>query len=237
MGKHYLDSLFSPEAIAVFGASEKPGSVAGKVFQNLRQAGFGGPLYPINPKHDSVFGEPCYPDLEALGHPVDMVVIATPAATVPEILRSAGEKGVSVAIVMTAGFGETGSQGRRLQRELLEYAHYYGVRLLGPNCLGLMRPSAGINATFSNSSADTGNLALVSQSGALCTAILDWARPHHVGFSAMVSLGDAADVDFGDLLDFLALDPETFSILLYVEGVHNARRFMSGLRIAAIRSC
>jgi len=233
MGKHYLEPLFAPDAVAVFGASEKPGSVAGRVFQNLRDAGFGGRLYPVNPKHDSVFGEPCYPDLEAIGRPVEMVVIATPAATVPAIVRAAGEHGAAVAVVMTAGFGESGSGGRRLERELLEYARHYGVRILGPNCLGLMRPQAGLNATFSNSSAEAGNLALVSQSGALCTAILDWARPHHVGFSAMVSLGDAADVDFGDLLDFLALDPETSSILLYVEGVHNARRFMSGLRIAA----
>jgi acetyltransferase len=233
MGKHYLDPLFAPESIAVFGASDKPGSVAGRVFQNLREAGFGGRLYPVNPKHETVLGEPCFADLEAIGHSVDMVVVATPAPTVPEIVRAAGENGASVAVVMTAGFGESGSGGRRLERELLEYAHYYGVRVLGPNCLGLMRPRSGVNATFSNSAAEPGNLALVSQSGALCTAILDWARPHHVGFSAMVSLGDAADVDFGDLLDFLALDPETSSILLYVEGVHNARRFMSGLRIAA----
>ena len=233
MGKHYLDPLFAPESVAVFGASEKAGSVAGRVFRNLREAGFGGRVFPINPKHEQVFGEACFPDLEAVGHPVEMAVIATPAETVPEIVRSAGENGAAVAVVMSAGFGEAGGGGRRLQREALEYAHYYGVRLLGPNCLGVMRPRTGVNATFTNSSAEPGNLALVSQSGALCTAILDWARPHHVGFSAMVSLGDAADVDFGDLLDFLALDPETSSILLYVEGIRNARRFMSGLRIAA----
>jgi acetyltransferase len=233
MGKHYLDPLFAPDSVAVFGASEKAGSVAGRVYRNMREAGYIGRLFAVNPKHDSVFGDPCYTDLEAIGHPVDMVVIATPAPTVPGILRSAGENGVAVAVVMTAGFGETGSQGRRLEREMLEYAHYYGVRLLGPNCLGVMRPVAGVNATFSNSTAEAGNLALVSQSGALCTAILDWARPHGVGFSAMVSLGDAADVDFGELLDFLALDSATSSILLYVEGIHDARRFMSGLRIAA----
>ena len=233
MGKHYLDPLFDPDSVAVFGASEKPGSVGGKVYQNLREAGFEGHLFAVNPKHDTIFGDPCYPDLEAIGRPVAMVVIATPAATVPAIIRAAGENGVAVAVVMAAGFAEAGSRGKRLERELVEYAHHYGVRLLGPNCLGVMRPSAGINATFSNSSAEAGNLALVSQSGALCTAILDWARPHGVGFSAMVSLGDAADVDFGDLLDYLALDAKTSSILLYVEGIHDARRFMSGLRIAA----
>ena len=233
MRPHYLNTLFAPATIAVFGASEKSGSVGGQVFRNLTDAGFGGQLYPVNPKHDTVFGQPCYADLADIGHAVDMVVIATPAPSVPGIVRDCGENGVEVAIVMSAGFGESGGKGKRLERELQEYARYYGIRVLGPNCLGVMRPSAGVNATFSHNSAAPGNLALVSQSGALCTAILDWARPHQVGFSAMVSLGDAADVDFGDVLDYLALDPETSSILLYVEGIHQARRFMSGLRSAA----
>ena len=233
MRPHYLNKLFAPRSIAVFGASERAGSVGGQVFQNLLDAGFDGELLPINPKHDELFGRPCYASLADIGQFVDMVVVATPAPTVPGIVRECGEAGVEAAVIISAGFGEAGGEGKRLERELVEYARYYGVRLLGPNGLGIMRPRPGINATFSHNSAEAGNLALVSQSGALCTAILDWARPHHVGFSAMVSLGDAVDVDFGDLLDFLALDPETSSILLYVEGIHDARRFMSGLRIAA----
>ena len=233
MRPHYLNKLFAPDSVAVFGASEKPGSVGGQVFRNLQGAGYGGRLFPVNPKHESVFGQPCYPDLADIGHMVDMVVIATPAPTVPGIVRDCGEAGVEVAVVMSAGFGESGGRGKRLERELQEYARYYGIRVLGPNCLGVMRPSKGVNATFSHNAAEPGNLALVSQSGALCTAILDWARPHGVGFSAMVSLGDAADVDFGDVLDYLALDAETSSILLYVEGIHQTRRFMSGLRSAA----
>ncbi|MFA9461057.1 GNAT family N-acetyltransferase [Thiohalorhabdus sp. Cl-TMA] len=233
MRPHYLNKLFAPESVAVYGASEKGGSVGGQVLHNLLEGGFSGALYAVNPKYEAVMGQPCYARLADIGQRVDMAVVATPAETVPGIVRECGETGVEVAVIMSAGFGEAGGRGRRLEREIQEYARYYGMRVLGPNCLGVIRPGHGLNATFSNNSAEPGNLALVSQSGALCTAILDWARPHQVGFSAMVSLGDAADVDFGDVLDYLALDPRTSSILLYVEGIHNARRFMSGLRIAA----
>ncbi|MFP4560679.1 MAG: GNAT family N-acetyltransferase [Thiohalorhabdus sp.] len=233
MRPHYLDKLFAPESVAVFGASEKAGSVGGQVLRNLLAAGFPGSLFAVNPKYDAVLDQPCFERIGHIGQRVDMAVVATPAETVPGIVRECGEHGVEVAVVMSAGFGEAGAKGRRLERDLEEYARYYGIRVLGPNCLGVIRPGRGVNATFSNNTAEPGNLALVSQSGALCTAILDWARPHQVGFSAMVSLGDAADVDFGDVLDYLALDGQTSSILLYVEGIHNARGFMSGLRSAA----
>jgi acetyltransferase len=163
----------------------------------------------------------------------DLAVIATPAATVPNIIHQCGEQGVPTAIVMSAGFSELDGVGKSREQALLAEARRFNLRVLGPNCLGLIRPSVGLNATFSNNTAEEGSLALVSQSGALCTAILDWAVERGIGFSAMVSMGGMADIDFGDVLDYLALDPKTTSILLYVEGVRNARSFMSGLRVAA----
>ncbi|HEY5603237.1 MAG TPA: bifunctional acetate--CoA ligase family protein/GNAT family N-acetyltransferase [Gammaproteobacteria bacterium] len=233
MGPHYLDRLFNPQAIAVFGASERANSVGNLVFRNLLEAGFGGELYAINPKHERVQGKPCFPDIEHIHAPVDLAVIATPARSVPDIIRRCGEAGVRAAIVLSAGFGEAGDEGAALQKDMLEQARIYDMRILGPNCLGILRPQSGLNASFSHNSALPGNMALVSQSGALCTAVLDWAQSNANGFSAIVSLGDAADVDFGDVLSYLAMDPHTHSILLYVEGIRNARSFLSGLRIAA----
>ncbi|MGA7799250.1 MAG: bifunctional acetate--CoA ligase family protein/GNAT family N-acetyltransferase [Gammaproteobacteria bacterium] len=233
MGPHYLDRFFTPRSIAVIGASDRPDSVGMRVFRNLVDAGFAGILYAVNPKHEQVQGRPSYKSMEAIGRPVDLAVIATPAKTVPELIAQCGEQGVRAVVVISAGFAESNAAGARLQQEALDNARHYGVRIIGPNCLGVMRPQSGLNATFSNNIAQPGTLALVSQSGALCTAILDWALPREVGFSAMVSLGDAADVDFGDVLDYLALDAETGAILLYVEGVRDARAFMSGLRSAA----
>jgi len=233
MGTHFLDRLFAPQAIAVFGASESPDAVGGRVFDNLRKGGYSGPIYAINPKYKRLYKQSCYPSITAIGKPVDLAVIATPASTVPEIIHACGEHGVRAAIIISAGFSESDGHGAALEKSVLETARQYRMRILGPNCLGLIRPAAGMNATFSKNTAQPGQLALVSQSGALCTAILDWAVVHEVGFSTIVSLGDAADVDFGDVLDYLAQDPKTHSILLYVEGIRDARSFMSGLRIAA----
>lgn len=233
MARHYLEHLFSPKSIAVFGASELPDSVGARIYQNLLDGGFQGPIYPINPKYQLVRDQVCFSSIEEVKEHVDLAIIATPAATVPLIIRACGQQGVKAAIVISAGFAEQEGNGRMLERALLEEGKRYGLRILGPNCLGLMRPSVGLNATFSNNVAEPGSLALVSQSGALCTAILDWASAHRIGFSTMVSLGAGADVTFGDILDYLALDPETRSILMYVEGVRDARRFMSGLRAAA----
>jgi len=233
MGPHYLDRLFAPRAIAVFGASDRAGSVGNIVFRNLLEGGFGGQLFAINPKHRKVQKHKSYPDIDAIGHPIDLAVIATPAASVPDIIRQCGEHGVHAAVILSAGFGESGSDGSRRQAELLNHARHYGIRIVGPNCLGIMRPHNALNATFSHNIARPGQMALVSQSGALCTAVLDWAENRGIGFSAVVSLGDAADVDFGDVLSYLALDPHTHSILLYVEGIGDARGFISGLRIAA----
>lgn len=233
MEKHYLGPLFSPRRVAVFGASQRDGALGTFVYKNILAAGFKGAVYPVNPKYETIGEAKCFPSIEDVPETVDLAVIATPAATVPKIIRECGEKGVQAAIVMSAGFAELEGVGKSREQALLAEARRYNLRVLGPNCLGLIRPSVGLNATFSNNTAEDGTLALVSQSGALCTAILDWAVDRGIGFSAMVSMGGMADVDFGDVLDYLALDAKTSSILLYVEGVRNARSFMSGLRVAA----
>lgn len=233
MAAHFLDRLFAPRSIAVFGASEQIDAVGGRLFANLHEAGFSGQIYPINPKHEQLNQQPCYPSITAIAKPVDLAVIATPAQTIPEIIHECGQHGVRAVIIISTGFNARDEQGAALKKAILEAARQYPLRILGPNCLGLIRPVKRINATFSKNTAKPGQLALVSQSGALCTAILDWAVAHDVGFSTIVSLGDAADIDFGEILDYLAQDIHTNSILLYVEGVRDARSFMSGLRIAA----
>lgn len=233
MSTHFLDRLFTPKSIALFGASESQDAVGGRVFDNLRDGGFKGPIYAINPKYKMLHQQPCYSSIIEINQPIDLAVIATPAKTVPEVLQACGEHGVRIVIIISAGFNGSNSDGAELKEALLTIARQYQIRILGPNCLGLIRPTSGFNATFSKNTAKAGQLALISQSGALCTAILDWAVMHDIGFSTIISLGDAADIDFGDLLDYLAQDPHTSSILLYVEGVRDARRFMSGLRIAA----
>ena len=168
-----------------------------------------------------------------ISEPVELVVIATPPQTVPDIIEDCGKHGVKAAVIITAGFAETGATGRALEHAVLENARRYGIRLIGPNCLGIMRPSIGLNATFNKGGANTGNIAFVSQSGALCTAILDWAQSNDVGFSSVVSMGSSTDVDFGEILDYLVSDANTHSILMYIEGIRNARSFMSALRAAA----
>lgn len=233
METHYLDKLFNPHSIAVIGASETPTSVGTKVLSNLLQGGFTGLLYPVNPKHKTVQGLTCYRNLNTINKPVDLAVIVTPAPTVPDILRQCGEKNIRQAIILSAGFSETKNQGVLLEQKILQIAHQYRIRFIGPNCLGLMRSPIGLNATFENSPILQGNLAFVSQSGALCAAILDWAVEERIGFSTLVSLGNSTDIDFGEILDFLALDSKTDCILLYIEGIRHARRFMSGLRAAS----
>ncbi len=203
MSQHHLKPLFAPKSVAIFGASDKPDSIGQIVMHNMRQSGFKGGLYPINPKHQSVQGAPAFANLGQLKQSVDLAVIATPAATVPAIIEQCGQHQVKAAIIISAGFAETGEAGRALEAEVLALAKQYGVRLIGPNCLGVMRPDIGLNATFNSGSAMAGNIAFVSQSGALCTAILDWASANDVGFSSVVSMGASADVDFGEILDYL----------------------------------
>ena len=233
MGQHYLNSLFTPRAVAVFGASKLPDSVGTRLFRNIIDAGFAGPVYPVNPKYKMLYRRPCHASIQAIGKPVDLAVIATPAPSVAEIIHECGEHGVRAAIILSAGFEDAQGDAAAYRKAVLAEARRYGIRILGPNCLGLIHPAIKLNATFSKNNALSGNLALISQSGALCTAILDWATARNIGFSAVVSLGNAADIEFGDVLDYLALDANTRSILLYIEGIRDARTFMSGLRIAA----
>ncbi len=233
MRPHYLNALFAPKSIAMFGASDRADSVGQIVFSNLLDGEFDGEIYAINPSRDEIQGHKAYADLESIDRSIDLAIVATPAATVPAIVEECGNHGVKAMIILTAGFREVGGAGRALETKVRDLARSYGIRFLGPNCLGLMRPSIGLNATFGNNRASRGGVALVSQSGALCTAMLDWAEHRDVGFSAVVSTGIAADVDFGDILDYLASDPQTRSIILYVEGLQDARGFMSGLRAAA----
>ena len=230
---HPLSVLFEPRSIAVIGATERHGAIGAVVLANLLAAGFAGWLVAVNPKYDTVQGVRCVPDPGALDSAVDLAVITTPAARVPGLIEDCGRKGIRAAVVISAGFGEAGPAGRALERELHAAARRHGVRVLGPNCLGLMRPALGVDATFALGGALPGSLALVSQSGAICTALIDWARPRGIGFSSIVSLGGSTDVDFGEILDYLTHDPATRQILLYVEGVREAQRFISGLASAA----
>ncbi len=233
MQRHVLEYVFNPRRVAVLGASENPESVGGRVFRNLVEGGFSGEVWPVNPKYQTVLGRPCVDALSDIEGDPDLAVIATPARTVVEIIRQCGEQGIGAAIILSAGFGETGEAGQRLERDLADAARHANVRFVGPNCLGVMRPGSQFNATFLGAAAPAGRLALVSQSGALCSAITDWARPHRLGFSTIASLGNATNVDFGDVLDYLAGDPHSDAILLYMEGVRDARAFISGLRVAA----
>ncbi|HET7363574.1 MAG TPA: bifunctional acetate--CoA ligase family protein/GNAT family N-acetyltransferase [Burkholderiales bacterium] len=233
MLRHYLQPLLAPRSVALVGATEREGALGNIVHRNLAAAGLRGPLWTVNPKHSTLFGAKCYARLGELPQPPELAVIVTPARTVSAIVREAGQAGVKAAVVLTSGFAEVGDQGKRLQADLLAAARGARVRLLGPNCLGLMRTDVGLNATFARSYAHAGPLALVSQSGAMCTAMLDWAYAAGVGFTSVVSLGGAADIDFGEVLDFLVADEPTRAILMYVEGIHDARRFVSALRAAA----
>ena len=233
MNSHYLTSLFTPGSIALFGASDREDSVGGIVFKNLLDSDFKGKIYAINPARDVVQEQRAYKSLDEIDGPIELAVVATPAPSVPGIVKACGERGIQMMLILSAGFRETGAEGRQLEDRVNQMAGRYGIRIMGPNCLGIIRPDIGLNITFGNNDAQPGNLALVSQSGAICTAILDWAAVNEIGFSAVVSTGIAADLDFGDYLDYLATDPKTKAILLYIEGVYDSRRFMSSLRAAA----
>lgn len=233
MSTHYLTALFSPQKIALFGASDRQNSVGGVVFRNLLSSGYQGQIYAINPKHETVQGKIAFKSLDEIGTAVDLAVVATPASTIPGIVEACGEHGIKMMLILSAGFRETGEAGRRLEDHVTNLAKRYGIRMMGPNCLGIIRPDKNLNITFGHTDTRPGNVAFVSQSGAICSAILDWAEKNDIGFSAVVSTGISADLDFGDYLDYLASDPLTRSILLYIEGIKDARRFMSSLRTAA----
>lgn len=233
MSTHYLAKLFTPDTVALFGASDRKDSVGGVVFQNLLSSGFEGRVFPVNPKHETIQGQKAYASLYEIDEAVDLAVVATPAHTIPDIIEACGEHGIRMMLILSAGFRESGEQGRKLEDKVTQLLRRYGIRMMGPNCLGIMRPDKKLNITFGHGTAKPGNLAFVSQSGAICTAILDWAEMNDIGFSAIVSTGISADLDFGDYLDYLVADPKTKAILLYIEGIKNSRRFMSSLRAAA----
>ena len=233
MPPHYLQPLLAPRSVALVGATEREGALGAIVWRNLAAAGLRGEIYPVNPKHRTMFGRRAYGRLQDLSQPPDLAVIVTPARVVGRVVEDAAAAGIKAAVILTSGFGEAGAEGKALQAQVLAAAKRGGVRLLGPNCLGVMRPDAGLNATFARTPARTGPLALVSQSGAICGAILDWAASAGVGFTSVVSLGGAIDVDFGEVLEFLVADEATDAILMYVEGIRDARRYVSALRAAA----
>ena len=231
--KHYLTPLIEPKSVGIVGATERENALGHVLVRNMLDAGFRGRLFAINPKHETVLGVPCYKSVEDVPHRLDLAVIAVPAERVLTVVESCGRAGVKAVVILSAGFSETGPRGAILERHVVEAARRYRIRLLGPNCLGIMRPELGLNATFAHVSAQKGTIGLISQSGALCTSILDWAKPNNIGFSAVVSLGSSSDIDFGEVLEYLISDPRTESIIMYVEGIRDARRFMSALRGAA----
>jgi acetyltransferase len=229
-----LDFLFKPKSVALIGASLTPASVGVVLARNLLESGFTGPVMPVNPKHRAIQGVLAYPDVASLPLTPDLAVIATPPDTVPGLIADLGARGTRAAVVITAGFGEGGRQhGRDLQQAMLDAARPHLLRIVGPNCLGIMVPHIGLNASFGHIAPLPGKLAFVAQSGAMVTSIVGWATARGIGFSHLVSLGGMADVDFGDMLDYLANDAATRAILLYIEAVTHARKFMSAGRAAA----
>ncbi len=234
MSVRNLDFIFMPTSIALIGASNRPHSIGAVAADNLRLAGFDGPIMPVNPKHASVAGTLAYPNVASLPLTPELAVICTPAAAVPGLIAELGARGTKAAIVITAGFGEGDNiKGRALEQAMLDAARPHLMRIIGPNCLGVVSTPKKLNASFAQTMPKAGAVAFVAQSGAMVTTVLDWADGRGIGFSHLVSLGDMSDVDFGDMLDYLANDPDTKAILLYIEAVTQARKFMSAARAAA----
>jgi acetyltransferase len=227
-----LEPIFAPRSVAVVGATERPGSVGRTLLENLLASPFGGSVHPINPARETVLGAPAAVSLSALDEPVDLAVIVTPAATVPDLVDEAVELGIPAAVIISAGFRETGSEGMALEERIRASARGR-MRIVGPNCLGVMNPITGLNATFATRVARPGSVGLVSQSGALLTAILDWAEREALGFSRVISLGSMLDVGWGDVIDHLGDDPSTTSIVIYMETIGDARAFLSAAREVA----
>jgi acetyltransferase len=229
-----LDCIFAPKAVALIGATENPNSVGRTVLENLQKGGMAGPIYPVNPKRDTVLGTKAYPSILAVPGKVDLVVVVTPSPSIPGIIKDCVQAGVKGAIIISAGFKETGAAGLELERQVLVEARRGQMRVVGPNCLGVMVPGWKLNATFAAGIARTGSVGFISQSGALCTAVLDWSLKENVGFSAFVSIGSMADVGWGDLIYHLGDDPGTHSIVIYMESIGDARAFLSAAREVAL---
>jgi acetyltransferase len=229
-----LDVFFTPRSVAVIGATETMGSVGRSLLWNLIRTPFGGTVYPVNPKRNSVLGIKAYPNVSSVPERVDLAVVVVPAPAVPAVIRECSDEGVTSAIIISAGFKESGAAGVELERQVMVEAHRSGMRIIGPNCLGVMAPRSGLNATFASAMARPGDVGFISQSGALCTAVLDWSLGENVGFSAFVSIGSMLDVDWGDLIDYLGDDPYTRSIVIYMESIGDARSFLSAAREVAL---
>lgn len=227
-----LDALFHPKTVAVIGAKDEQGTVGCTLMANLLGSSFGGRVFAVNPKRANVFGQLCYPSIAQIPEKIDLAIIVTPAATVPQLVADCQNAGVRSCIIISAGFKELGEKGLALEKEILMSSQ--NMPIIGPNCLGVMNPIYGVNATFAKGMALPGNVAFISQSGAMCTSVLDWSLRENVGFSAFVSIGSMADIDFGDLIDYLGRDPHTNSILIYMETIGDPRKFLSAAREIAL---
>lgn len=234
MDIHKLDKIFNPRRIALIGVTSNPQSVGGKVLSNLVGGGFRGVVYPVNPSFEAVLGIQCYPDIRSLPKKPDLGIICTSAQQVPEIVKECGEAGILGIIIVSAGFKETGSEGKALEDQVQsELLKFDGMRVIGPNCLGIIVPGLNLNASFAAGMPGDGHIAFISQSGALCSSVLDWALEEKIGFSYFVSIGNTLDVDFADLIDYFGEDEKTRSIILYVESINQARKFMTAARAFA----
>ncbi|MCX9080643.1 MAG: bifunctional acetate--CoA ligase family protein/GNAT family N-acetyltransferase [Candidatus Methanoperedens sp.] len=225
-----LDNIFNPKSIALIGASDEKGSVGNILMKNLTEMDYGGLVYPVNIRKQEIMGKKAYKAVSQLPQTVDLAIIATPAATVPGLVEECGNAGIKGIIIISAGFKEVGASGKILEERILEIKKKYNMRILGPNCLGIIHPDIGLNATFISRRQETGNITFLSQSGALGSAILDLAIHENIKFSNFVSVGSMIDVNFGDMIDYFGTDPKTRSILMYIEGITDARKFMSAAR-------
>jgi len=234
MNVHNLDPIFNPQRIALIGVTTNPNSVSGKVLINLVSGGFRGVVYPVNADHEAVMGIPCHPDINSLPKVPDLGIICSPADKVVGVVKECGEFGIPGLIIISAGFQEIGDEGKKLETEIRSLIKKYeGMRIIGPNCLGVIVPSLKLNASFAAAMPKAGNIAFISQSGALCTSVLDWAMEGKIGFSQFVSIGNSLDVEFGDLIDYFGEDENTHCIILYIESITNARKFMTAARAFA----
>ena len=230
-----LQSLFKPHSVALIGASNRANSIGSVVIKNLLQSGFHGCIMPVNPKSQSIEGVLCYKDIQSLPMTPDLAIFCIPATGVASMLAQLGERGTRAAVIISAGFGSgEGEEGLRRKKEVIEVARQYGIRLIGPNCVGLLIPPIGLNGSFAHVTPDRGDIGFVSQSGAVVTAVLDWAKSKHIGFTHVMSMGDMIDFDFGEAIEYLTKDPETKTIILYIEAITNARSFIAAAREAAL---
>ncbi|MDX1814073.1 MAG: CoA-binding protein, partial [Candidatus Bathyarchaeia archaeon] len=225
-----LDKIFNPKSVAIVGASDKEGSVGNAIVKNFTEQGYAGKIYLVNIRKTEINGIKTYQNIKQISESIDLAIIATPAKTVPSVIEECGQAKVKGAIIVSAGFKETGPEGKALEEKILQTKNKYGIRIIGPNCIGIIRPRNKLNATFTNNMPKPGKIAFISQSGALGSAILDWAVHENIGFSNFVSIGSMIDVDFGDLIDYFGTDPQTKSILMYAEAITHARKFMSAAR-------